>query len=112
LGVLTELDPFLTKADSLTGSLAGKELPPILNKISFKPKLFEKIIEKIEPLRLGEHLMINVGTARTLGIVKNLKDGVCDLELKLPICAEKGDRIVLSRTIAERWRLIGWGLIE
>jgi translation initiation factor 2 subunit 3 len=112
LGVMTELDPVLTKADSLAGSLAGKELPPILNKISFKPNLFEKIIEKIEPLRLGEQLMINVGTARTLGIVKNLKDGVCELELRLPVCADKGDRIVLSRRIAERWRLIGWGIIE
>jgi translation initiation factor 2 subunit 3 len=112
LGVLTELDPVLTKADSLAGSLAGKDLPPVLNKISFKPNLFEKIIEKIEPLRMGEQLMINVGTARTLGLVKNLKDGVCELELRLPICADKGDRIVLSRRIAERWRLIGWGLIE
>lgn len=112
LGVLTELDPFLSKADSLTGSLAGNELPPVLDKISFKPSLFDKIIEKIEPLRMEEQLMVNVGTARTLGIVKNLKDGVCDLELRLPVCAGKGDRIVLSRRIAERWRLIGWGLIE
>jgi translation initiation factor 2 subunit 3 len=112
LGVLTELDPVLSKADSLAGSLAGKELPPVLNNISFKPNLFDKIIEKIEPLKLGEQLMLNVGTARTLGIVRNLKDGVCDLELRLPICADKGDRIVLSRRIAERWRLIGWGLIE
>ncbi|MFH1474000.1 MAG: translation initiation factor IF-2 subunit gamma [Candidatus Aenigmatarchaeota archaeon] len=112
LGVLTELDPFLSKADSLTGSLVGNELPPILNNISFRPNLFDKIIEKIEPLRMEEQLMVNVGTARTLGIIKNLKDGVCDLELRLPICAAKGDRIVLSRRIAERWRLIGWGLIE
>lgn len=112
LGVLTELDPVLTKADSLAGSLGGKELPPVLNKISFKPNLFDKIIEKIEPLRMDEQLMLNVGTARTIGIVKNLKEGVCELELKLPICAGKGDRIVLSRRIAERWRLIGWGLIE
>jgi len=112
LGVLTELDPVLTKADSLTGSLVGNSLPPVLDKISFKPNLFEKIIEKIEPLKLGEQLMINVGTARTLGIVKNLKEGVCELELRLPVCADKRDRIVISRRIAERWRLIGWGIIE
>ena len=111
LGVLTELDPVLTKADSLSGSLVGKNLPSVLNKISFKPNLFEKIIEKIEPIKLGEQLMINIGTARTLGIVKNLKEGVCELELRLPICADKGDRIVLSRRIAERWRLIGYSEI-
>jgi translation initiation factor 2 subunit 3 len=112
LGVLTELDPVLTKADSLAGSLVGENLPPVLNKISFKPNLFEKIIEEIEPIKLGEQLMINVGTTRTLGIVKNLKEGICELELRLPVCADRGDRTVISRRIAERWRLIGWGIIE
>lgn len=113
LGVLTELDPSLTKADSLSGSLAGNNLPPVLNDLSLKTSLFEKIIdEEIEPIKVGEQLMLNVGTTRTLGTVKDIKKDVCELELKLPICAEKGDRAVISRRIAERFRLIGWGLIE
>ena len=56
--------------------------------------------------------MINVGTTRTVGAIKNIKNGVCDIELKLPICADKGDRLVISRRMADRWRLSGWGLLE
>ena len=108
LGVLTELDPSLAKTDFLAGSVAGTNLPPVLDKVTFKPNLFEKS----KPLSMGEQLMINVGTSRTLGIIKNLKSGVCDLDLRLPICADKGDRLVISRRISERWRLSGWGTIE
>jgi translation initiation factor 2 subunit 3 len=108
LGVLTELDPSLAKTDFLSGSVAGRELPPVLDKLTFRPNLFENS----KPLSMEEQLMINVGTSRTLGIIKNLKAGVCELDLKLPICADKGDRLVISRRIAERWRLSGWGTIE
>jgi translation initiation factor 2 subunit 3 len=110
LGVKTELDNSLTKADSLTGSVAGKDLPPILNKIMIKFNIFN--IEEIEPLRMAEQLMVNVGTARTLGIVKSIKKDKCELELRLPVCADKGDRTVLARRVMEKWKLIGWGFIE
>jgi translation initiation factor 2 subunit 3 len=110
LGVKTELDNSLTKADSLTGSVAGKDLPPILNKLSIKFNIFNT--EEVEPLRMAEQLMVNAGTARTLGIVKTIKKDRCELELRLPVCADKGDRVVLARRIMEKWKLIGWGFIE
>jgi len=31
--------------------------------------------------------------------------------LKLPICADKGERVAISRRIGARWRLIGYGII-
>lgn len=112
LGVLTQLDPFLTKADSLTGSIAGKDLQPVLDKLSLKINLFESILgEKIEPIKNNEQLMLNVGTARTLGIVKELKKDIIDIELKLPVCTNKGERAVIARNIEGRWRLIGFGVI-
>jgi translation initiation factor 2 subunit 3 len=110
LGVKTELDNSLTKADSLTGSVAGKDLPPILNKLSIKFNIFNT--EEVEPLRMAEQLMVNAGTARTLGIVKTIKKDRCELDLRLPVCADKGDRVVLARRIMEKWKLIGWGFIE
>jgi translation initiation factor 2 subunit 3 len=113
LGVMTELDNSLTKADSLAGSVVGKDLPPVLEKVSVKVTLFEKVIDtKIEPIKMGEQLLMNVGVTRTLGTVKNMKNRVYDFDLRLPVCAEKGDRVVLSRRIEERWRLIGWGFVE
>ena len=113
LGVLTELDPSLTKADSLAGDLVGKEIADALSSFSLKVELFDKILEeKIETIRAGEQLMLNIGTARTVGLVKNFKKDSVDLELKLPVSAEKGDRVVLSRRISDRWRLIGFGIIK
>ena len=67
--------------------------------------------QKIEPIKKGEQIMLNAGTARTLGIVKNIKKDIIELELKLPVCADKNDRVVLSRKIADRWRLIGYSNI-
>lgn len=113
LGVMTELDNSLTKADSLSGSVAGNELPEILNELSVNVNLFDKVIDKeIEPIKMKEQLMMNVGVSRTLGVVKNMKGKIYDFDLKLPVCAEKGDRVVFSRRIEERWRLIGWGFVE
>lgn len=112
LGVMTELDNNLTKADYLAGSVAGISLPPVLSKLTLKFSLFEKIFEeKIEPIKKEEQLMLNVGTARTVGIVSNIKKNVIDVDLKIPVCADKNDRVVLSRKIAERWRLIGYSEI-
>jgi len=112
LGVMTELDNFLTKADSLTGSIAGRDLPLILGEITLKINIFNFPEEKIELIKNGEQLMVNAGTARTLGIVKSIKKDKCDLELKLSVCADKGDRVVLARRVMEKWKLIGWGFIE
>jgi translation initiation factor 2 subunit 3 len=112
LGVMTGLDNFLTKADSLTGSIAGRELPQVLNKLSLKINIFSFSEEKIEPLKIGEQLMVSAGTARTLGIVKTVKKDKCELDLRLPVCADKGDRVVLTRRIMEKWKLVGWGFVE
>jgi translation initiation factor 2 subunit 3 len=113
LGVLTELDPSITKADSLAGSLAGRELPEALSSLSLKVSLFSKLFdEKIEPIKQEEQLLMNVGTARTLGIVKTAKKDNVIFDLKLPVSVGKGERAVLSRRIADRWRLIGFGVIK
>jgi translation initiation factor 2 subunit 3 len=112
LGVMTELDTNLTKADYMSGSVAGKDLPDVLSKLTLKVKLFEKVSdERVEPIKKTEQLMLNVGTSRTIGTVTNIKKDIVDIDLKLPVCAGKGDRAVLSRKITERWRLIGYSEI-
>ena len=115
LGVMTDLDPALAKADSLTGSIAGptEVLPQVLNKLSVEVHLFKDMDgEKIEQIRAGEPLLVNIGTARTMGTVTNMKKGMADMDLRLPVAAEKGERTALSRRVGDRWRLIGWGLLK
>ncbi len=119
LGILTELDPFLTKADGLVGNIVGLpgKLPEIRNKITLEVKLLERVVGakeliKMENIKLNEQLMINVGTGRSVGVVTKLKGKETEMVLKLPICADKGERVVLSRQIIGRWRLIGFGILK
>jgi len=37
--------------------------------------------------------------------------GTIQVQLKRPVCTEKGDRVAVSRRIGARWRLIGVGTI-
>ena len=115
LGVGTDLDPSLTKADTLAGSVVGLvgKLPPVISKLNMSWNLFlPKSGEKFLPPQEKEQLMISVGTARTVGIVKNFRKGIVEFDLRLSICAAAGERAVLSRRVGDRWRLIGWGILK
>jgi translation initiation factor 2 subunit 3 len=113
----TELDPNLSKSDSLLGNVAGfpEKLPPVRNKLRLKVKLFDKLLGskeevKIKPLEKGEPIMLSVGSAVTVGVVMDPKKG--EMTLKLPVCAEEGSNVAISRRIGARWRLIGYGAIK
>lgn len=116
LGVLTELDPFLTKSDSLVGNLVGHpgKLPEVMYSLEMEVNLLERIVgledlKEMSPIKQNEVLMINVGTARSVGVVKEIKKNRIQLELKIPVCVEKENKVVISRQIAGRWRLVGFG---
>jgi translation initiation factor 2 subunit 3 len=119
VGVGTYLDPALTKADGLVGNVVGKPgtLPPVLNEVTMKIHLFKQAIGtpeliKVEPPKLNEPLVMNVGTAVTVGTVTSTKVDLIETTLKRPICADIGSRVAISRRIADRWRLIGYGIIQ
>ncbi len=115
LAVSTLLDPSLTKADGLSGQVLGhpEKLPPISEEISIKTNILKRVIGtkeelEVEPIKLSESLMFTIGTTKTVGIVSQIGKQT-KIRLKLPICADKGDRLAISRQVAGRWRLIGWG---
>ena len=108
IGVGTSLDPSLTKGDNLIGSivqLKGDETKP-KEEIEIKYYLFDKF-EK-EPLRKDELLVINAGTTTTIGSIIKINKKELKLELKKPICSEKGDKVSISKK-TNRWTLIGYG---
>ncbi len=117
VGVSTALDPSLTKSDSLAGNILGLpgEIPETVYDISIETHLLDKVVGtreemRVEGIRPNETLLLTVGISRTIGTVVSASHGV-DIKLKMPVCAEKGDRIAISRQILSRWRLIGWGEI-
>jgi translation initiation factor 2 subunit 3 len=61
---------------------------------------------------MHEKLLLDVGTTITVGNVISVKKNIATLQLGRPVCAEEGSRVAISRNIARRWRLIGYGIIE
>lgn len=115
IAIGTDLDPALTKSDNLAGNVVGKPgtLPPVRDRLALEVRLLDKLIgsdEQIKPIIKGEPLMLSAGSAVTVGIVDNPGKG--ELTLKLPICAEKDQKVALSRRIGARWHLIGYGMIK
>lgn len=118
VGIATKLDPSLTKADSLSGSVAGEvdTLPDVLDSFEMEAHLLDRVVgtkeeRDVVPIKLKEPLMINCGTTTTIGVVSSTKNNKIKVNLKLPVCASPGDRVALSRRVGARWRLIGYGII-
>ena len=115
-GILTALDPFYVKADTLVGNVVGHDgkLPTVWYDLQLKPVLLQRVVGAkdellVDPIKKGEPLMLNVNSAATVGVVMDLKKDVIQLKLKLPVCAYPEDRITISRRFGARWRLIGYG---
>jgi translation initiation factor 2 subunit 3 len=116
VGMGTLLDPSLTKSDGLVGSLVGKPgtLPPVLNDLALDINLFENVVGTVEQTKVdliakGENLLLNIGTAKTMGTVTKVAKEYAETQLSIPVCGEEGDRVAISRRVGSRWRLIGWG---
>jgi len=120
IGVGTQLDPTMTKSDTLVGQVLGEpgKLPPVWDAFLMKMQLLERVVgvsdeSLVEPIHTSEPLMLNVGTATTVGVVSSARDGgLVQVQLKRPVCADVGDRVAVSRRIGARWRLIGVGTIQ
>ncbi len=118
ISIETELDSFLTKTDSLTGSILSTKnnLPEITNKVKIKPEIFKKVLgsihnEKVEEIKMKEFLMLSVNTTITVGTVEKISENEIELNLNIPIVAIKGDNVGIARNIENHWRLIGFGEI-
>lgn len=118
ISIETNLDPILTKSDSLTGCLASLkgQLPEITYNAKIKTKLFKEVLgtedkNPVEPIKTKEMLMMSVNTTITVGTVEKIKNDEIELSLNIPIVALKGDNVGIARNLKGHWRLIGFGEI-
>ena len=119
VGIGTLLDPSYSKADGLTGSIAGKsgQLPPTITELTMETHVLEcvvgtKELQKVEKINPDEALLLHIGAAVNVGKVVNIKQNTIKVKLTRPICALPDSRVAISRKITARWRLIGYGLIK
>ena len=114
----TKLDPSMTRSDSFIGSIIGK--PDTLPENSLEAKIQVSLFDlavgitddvKVLPIQVGESLRVNVGTAPVLSKVTKVKSETIDIQFRRPVCLFEGSNIAISRRIADRWRLIGAGVV-
>src|SRR5256886_13172011 len=67
---------------------------------------------KAEGIKASDPLMVSVGTATTVGVVTSARENRADMALKIPVVAEPGQRVAVSRRIGGKWRLIGYGVLK
>ena len=116
ISIETSLDPFLTKADSLTGCVVSLKggLPEIKYRIKIEASLFEEVFglgtkKTVDPLKTKELLMLSINTTITVGTIEKISKNEIELSLNIPVVALKGDNAAIARNIEGHWRLIGWG---
>ena len=119
VAVGTHLDPTFTKGDQMVGSVIGKPgtLPETLEHVTLDVALLETAVGatelvKVEKVKLSETIRLNLGTASTLAVATSVRGNVVEADLKKPVAVETGMRAAISRRIAERWRLIGSGVLK
>ncbi len=118
MAIMTDLDPSIVNSDSLAGNIVGLpgNLPSVWNELKLKVVLLERVVGSeedltVNPIAKNEILMLNVNSATTVGSVTNVYKDIVECKLKLPVCAQKS-RVTISRRIGNRFRLIGYGIIQ
>ncbi len=119
IAIGTALDPSITKSDGLTGRVVGLPdcLPVVAHDFTMKTTLLDRVVGSsseliVDDIKSSEPLMLSVGTATTVGVVKSARAGEAQVMLKIPVCILPGQRVAISRRISNKWRLIGYGIIE
>ncbi|MCS7123150.1 MAG: translation initiation factor IF-2 subunit gamma [Candidatus Aenigmarchaeota archaeon] len=118
VGLLTSLDPALTKADNLAGSVVidTKRDFEIEEEAYIKYKLFEKVMgieenRNVEPIKIGENLLLNIGVVKNIGKVINVNGENLRVKFSIPMFFEQDDKVTILRLIDKKWRLIGYGYL-
>lgn len=118
VAIMTTLDPSIVKGDSLRGNVVSNldDKPAVWREMKIKPELMTRLVGaqdelKVNPIAKGEQLLMNVNSAATVGMVTEVNKKFAHCILKLPVAAEVGQKVSLSRQIGNRFRLIGFGEI-
>ena len=92
-------------------------LPPTLSELSLETYILERAVGtkelvKVAKISKDETLLLHVGATITVGKVTSTRKAITHVQLTRPICAQTGSRVAISRKIAGRWRLIGYGMTK
>ncbi len=119
IAIGTKLDPGLTKSDAMVGNVVGHpgKLPEVWYEVDVEYHPLKRMAGTkeefiVEKIKEATPVLMNVGTARTVGVCIKRKGDVHSFKLKIPICASPGSKVTISMQVGGRWRLVGYGIIK
>ena len=121
IGVGTNVDPSICRANRLVGQVLGKEgtLPDVFIEIEMSFHLLSNLLGikeqnknvKVRKIKKSEVLMLTIGSTSVGGVVNAVRKDLAILKLSKPVCCSVNDKLAISRKINLNFRLIGWGNI-
>lgn len=124
IGVGMKVDPYMTRTDRMIGMIIGHpgKMPEVVVEIEAQYYLLRRLLgvksegdkskSKVQKLKTDETLMINIGSTSLGGKVIFFNTDIVRIQFLMPVCANEGEKIAMSRRIDRNFRLIGWGQIK
>jgi translation initiation factor 2 subunit 3 len=112
IAIGTTLDPGLTKNDQMRGQVSGAigALPEPTTKLSLDIHMLKRLVEKVKKLRVNENIILAVGTSTALGVITKEKSDKLEVDLKVPVVIDKGQKVAISSRMENGWRLVAYGV--
>jgi len=115
IAIGTDLDSFYCFSDRMVGQLVcgDNNKPEVSSKLVLEYNKIDRLIEpNSTPLKLGEKIVVVIGSAAYLATINKTKDKELILVLDKDGFFYKGDTVAISRNVNSRWRLSGYGKIK
>lgn len=112
IGLGTSLDPALTKQNRLVGQVIGLNLPDVYDELKLKYRLIREYNSK-KPFTKSENILVNVHSSEIPAVIISIKkDKSIIVKLTQPVCVEMQEKVSISKSVNQRWRLCGFATIE
>jgi translation initiation factor 2 subunit 3 len=73
----------------------------------------ERLVANVTPeLKTNDPLVLTAGTNTLVGIASRVSGNILEIDLKNMAIVEKDEKISISKRIDNRWRLIGYGVVQ
>lgn len=115
IAIETTLDPSTTQNDQMKGQLIGAvgTLPEPSKEIDLEIHYMERTTSKaIQGVKVGESLVLTIGTMTSLAIVKKVQGNKISAQLKKGASFWKGQTVAISKQHEMRWRLVAYGIVQ
>ena len=112
VAILTDIDPYYTKGDMLSGNILGKvgELPTVYHDISLEYSKLEEFDGIWNP-KNGDAVYLQIGNITSEARLTKIKGSILSFQLIKPSCIEKDSKILVCRKELSILKIVGMGFL-